>query len=190
MNLREMTAKAGSMENGLLPYAQKAQARKDQFSHVGDIENIVVLKSGLEFLLYSDSDFVGYFYIDKNKDRFVLRLAFVDKGFRRQNVLEKFIWFLVKHEAVEELEISDVHSQDTIDAFKKLSYRMDLFWEKDGKQEKYDLLNLSKHYGAKQTGWVLIVKNDGAKKAFEDWPRYNNVPDPRCLYDWLLEKVD
>ena len=173
MKISEMTQRAGDIESGMLRYVENAKSRFDSFKRIGDIEeHCQVFKLDNEYLLYDSDRFIGYFFIDKNGERFRLRLAFVDRDYRGKNYFEYFIWFLVRHESMEEIEISDVHSIATEEALKKLSYRMDLHWEKDGKKEKYEPGSVNKYYGARPTGWVVVICNEGATKAFEDWPRY------------------
>lgn len=189
MKLAEMTAHAGSQEHFLKQYVEHALSQLDKFEYVGDIEgNCQVLRLQMQYLLVNKEEFIGYFYVDDSGQRAALKMAYVNPKFRRQSFFSKFIWFIVRHEGVKHLEISNVHSKDTFETLKKLSNRMDLFWEKDGKREKYDPNNLEKYYGSKPTGWVVVVENEDD---FSGWPRFFDInkPDMKQHYDWLLEKV-
>lgn len=169
--------------------------RKDRglFKHVGDIEqNCQVFEHDDHYLLYDNEIFFGYFFINKVQDRFRLRIAFITPEYREKNFFEYFIWFLIRHENVEDLEISNVQSAATEKAFEKLSYRMDLHWEKDGVKEPYDSAKVDKYYNTtKPTGWVIVIASEGATKAFEDFPRYFDLSTGHIgiFYEWLLNDV-
>lgn len=163
MKISEMTQRAGNLEPSLKRFVDNAIHRKDKFKHVGDIEeHCQVFKFENEYLLYDSDKFIGYFFVDKPENRFRLRLAYIDGQSRGKNYFEYFIWFLVRHESVEELEISDVQSKTSEEALKKLSYRMDLHWEKDGNKEKYDPSTVDKYYSVKPAGWTVVICNEGS----------------------------
>ena len=189
MKLIEMTALAGNQEHFLKQYVNNALSKREHFTHIGDIEhNCQVWNFKEQYLLFNKNTFIAYFYIENKDNRHILKLAFVEQQFRRNNFFSKFIWFVIKHTNIQSLEISDVHSKDTYEALKKLSNRLDLFWKKGNEREKYDPNNLEKFYGVKPTGWVVIIENE---YDFSEWPKFFDLekPDFRQHYDWLLEKI-
>lgn len=190
-NLKEMTMIAGDLSYNLERFFNNAIKRKNEFSHIGDIETLKVLNKkydqNTEFLISVNDEFVGYFFTEKiSQSHFRLVAAFVKQEYRKQKVFQKFIWFLFRFFKCSEIELSDVHSKNTIDSMQSLSNRLELVWQKDGNEEKYEVDTISKYYGYKPTGWVLVIKNNGV---FENWPLFFNseIPDIRQYYDWLFE---
>lgn len=181
--IREMTMRAGDLSYNLERYLIAARKNSLKFKHIGDIEQLKVLRNENEYVLSQDDYFIAYFYVDEND---ILVAAFVEEQYRNKNILLKFIWFILKYLKLSELKLSDVHSRDTIRAMQKLSDRLSLFWRKDGVDREYSKETIDDFYGTKPTGWILVIKNDGV---FEEWPLFfnPNVPDIRQYYDWLFE---
>lgn len=202
-DLWEMTMKAGDLTKTvkiyLSQYVDELEKHPDRFEHVGDIEQIKVFKKKENrwfiYLLMSEEIGVGYFEVhisgasekEPFKNSSLIEVAYIDEKFRGKSLLEKFIWFLKKHEGTSKILIGDVHSSMMVPAIKKLSKRFDTNWVQDEKKVKYDPETVDEYYNTSaSTGWLVMFENQGS---FEGWPIFFNEasPDFRQRYDWLLE---
>jgi hypothetical protein len=196
MKLREMTMKAGNLSYNLKRFFDKYVItfhEDHSYEHVGDIEKFQVYKFPEDewfiYLLMEKETGVAFFEVktDTDYDAKLINVAYIDNKFRGQNVLEKFIWFLKRHEKSPKIMIGDVHSEMMVPAIKKLSKKFKTHWVKDDKKIEYDPEKIDDFYGiGHSTGWLVMFENEGN---FESWPRFFNEksPDFRQLYDWLLE---
>ena len=187
--------KAGSLDYNLSRYFKRYCDDHSKFEHVGDIEHYKVLKDQDIYFLTTSDVGVAFFEVKvygesedlPYKNSSLINVVYVDAPFRGKNILEKFIWFLKKHESSSKILMGDVHSAMMVSAIQKLSKRFDTSWVKKDQKIKYDPAKLDDFYNSSgTTGWQIMFENSGI---FENWPRFFNdsSPDFRQLYDWLIE---
>ena len=193
-DLSEMTLKAGDLSNSLNLIFQRIKREHDNFEHIGDIGNIKVLQNENFYLLEVDEP-IGFFEVlSINDSRLEIRNAFIDQSQRGNNLFEKFVWFLKRILHFKEIQLGDIHSQDTVALLKKLSLRFDISWEKGSEKEKYSPEKADNFYSVKKpTGWKIVLENDGD---FSSWPRFNKGVingkevdmslDVRSDYSWVF----
>lgn len=200
-DLLEMTMKAGDLSSNLKRYFDDYVKYHEAYKHVGDIEKIQVLKNSDDhssiYLLMMQEVGVAFFEVNvydsaedqPYDDSTLINVAYIDDEFRGKGILEKFIWFLKKHENASKILMGDVHSTMMVPAIKKLSKKFETSWVKKDQKIKYDPdpeeLKNYYHPGG-STGWMVMLENQGS---FEVWPIFFNEssPDFRQRYDWLLE---
>ena len=189
-----MTMKAGDLSH-LKKYFVDIVAERENYKHIGDIEQFQVLKKNDIYLLMSKDVGVAFFEVQKcdaseaepYSNSTLINVTYIDDVFRGKDLLEKFIWFLKRHEGGSKILLGDIHSAMMVNAVKKLSKRFETSWVKKDEKVKYDPTNVDDFYGAGHTtGWQIMFENQGN---FESWPRFFNEdsPDIKQYYYWLLE---
>lgn len=187
-DLHEMTMAAGNMSEQLKRYFDICIQEQDTFDHVGDIENIKVLKRDEIYLLISNTTPVAFYQVLNHSPTAILQNAYVDGDFRGQNTTAKFLWFLKRNEGFKQIQMGDIQSEDMVAVIKKIAHRFNTTWRRGDEIEPYDPTTTDKFYDSMgKTGWVVVMENDGD---FSDWPKYYdpNVLDNRCWYNMMLKE--
>lgn len=183
--LREMTMKHGTMENQLSIYFKSIIKDEKNYKHVGDIEQIKVLKNNDIYLLITDDKPIAFFQVTNSNNVADLQNAYTIPELRKTGIFTKFIWFLKRNEGYNQIRFGDVHSEDTIEVIKAISKRFDTYWQ-NGKGEKipYDVNTIDQFYSKKHpTDWKIILENN---YDFSDWPKFYEVPNIKCIYEGII----
>ena len=176
-DLKEMAAKAGSYEN-LEKWTYEFSKLKETGEHVGDIEKYEVYRKNrdrvTDYSLFLNNDIVAYFEIENPT---TLDVAYVKKEHRQKGLFSAFLFFLKRNERMSKIILGNLHSQDTINAVKKIYTRFDTYWwngkEKisfDPEKTDYPFYN---HKNPKE--WKLILEND--TDFYDDWPKFYNLKE-------------
>ena len=179
----------------LNPVLEKYVEQLADFQHVGDIEQIQVLRNSTIYLLLKADVGVGFFEVIKHDstenlpytNATLINVAYVADEFRGNSIFEKFIWFLKKHENGSKIILGDVHSPMMISTVKKLSKKFETSWVKQDQKISYNVEHLDQYYSySGPTGWMIMLENYGS---FENWPVFydETSSDFRAKCDWLLE---
>jgi hypothetical protein len=190
-----MTMKAGDLSYNLKRFFTHAVEERETYKHIGDIEQIQVFKKNDIYLLKKEDIGVAFFEVKTYNssetkpynDATLINVAYIDDDFRGKNILEKFIWFLKRHEHASKILLGDIHSAMMVNAVKKLSKRFETSWVKKNEKIKFDPIKADDFYGVGHTtGRQIMFENQGD---FESWPRFFNEdsPDIKQYYYWLLE---
>lgn len=167
----EMTMVVNSYEN-LGEYLKEFDHLLTDGEHCGDIEKFKIYKKPRGKLVDYGAfleDKVVAFFVMKND---MLMDAFVTKEHRKIGLFSAFLFFLKRNEGHRQIRLSDSHSEDTVEAVKRIYKRFDTYWEKDGKKEKYDPSTIDQYTSrSKGTGWTLVLENDGD---FSHWQKFNH----------------
>jgi hypothetical protein len=138
--------------------------------HCGDIEKFKIYKKQrgklVDYGAFLEDKVVAFFVMKDD----MLMDAFVTKEHRKIGLFSAFLFFLKRNEGHSQIRLSDSHSEDTVEAVKRIYKRFDVYWEKDGKKEKYDPLTVDQYTSRnKGTGWTLVLENDGD---FSHWQKF------------------
>ncbi len=183
-NIREMTMRGPSMENQLSTFFKSIADDKNNYDHVGDIEEINVLKNNDVYLLITDNKPVGFYQVIPHDNVAEIKSAYTAPDFRRKGILTNFIWFLKRNEGFSRIRIGDVQSTDTIEAIKRIAKRFNAYWENEnGETVPYNVDTIDQFYSDMQpTGWKIVLEND---YDFSDWPKFYEIPNIKCLYEGI-----
>lgn len=193
MKLREMTMSSGSMEN-LGKYLKDYEHILKDSVHVGDIEDFNVFRKErnvapfYDYAISTEDKIIAFFSVTK---KWEVDIAYVSPEFRKKGLFSAFLFFLKRNEGASKITLGNVHSQDTIDAIKRIHARFDTHWENQKTKEKikYDPNTAKDFYGVKSSNdWRIILENDSD---FSDWPKFypKDFPDLKTFYFNLLEDI-
>lgn len=194
-DLHEMTMQAGSLEAPLRKaFEHISFNEKQKYSHVGDIEEIKVLRGNDIYFLTSEQHDIGFFQVINHGDTGLIQNMFVDTPFPKKGIMSKFFWFLKRNEGFDRIKLGDVHSLDTTQAIQKIAHRFNkVYWERGNKltgveTRPFSPNTIDQFYGTTApTGWSIVLENDGD---FSNWPKFFNIVDVHTHYDWIFNTTD
>jgi hypothetical protein len=149
--LSEMTQVAGVLDDRLKlnfnQYLAEVKKNPKSFKHDGDLDfgdhDQVYLRKKLNvnqsiYLIKRGEKFEAYFAVQFDGHRPLLCEAYVTAEMRGSKIFTRFVWYLKNSLKVSAVELSKVHSQDTINMLKALfkSKRFKMHWENSDTGEK------------------------------------------------------
>jgi len=185
VNLNEITMKVDSLEKQLSKFFKSISENRNDYKHVGDIEEINVYKNNDIYLLITDNKPVGFYQVIMSNKTGEVQNAYTAPEFRRNGIFTKFIWFLKRNEGYDRIRIGDVQSTDTIEAIKRIAKRFNAYWENEnGETVPYDINTIDQFYSSMHpTGWKIVLEN---YYDFSDWPKFYEIPNIKCLYEGIV----
>jgi hypothetical protein len=186
--LFEMTMKFGKTGLELDDALKNIYNDRKNYKHVGDINKANVLYKNNIYLLINDNIPIGFFQVFKRSKIALVQNMFVSEKFRRAGWMSMFLFFLKQNESYDKIQLGSQHSNDTVEAIKRISSRFKVYWEKDGKIKPYDIETINDFYSdTKETGWNIILENTNDYSHYPKfWNNKDVIPDLRILYDRLL----
>jgi len=187
--LSEMTQSFGKVGSQLSNALKFADVNKGDYSHVGDMNEADVLFKNEVYLIVLNTKSIAFFQVVKRGNTALVQNMYVVPEHRKEGWMSMFLYFLKQNEGYARIQLGDRHSEDTIEAVKRISKRFKVYWEKDGKRYPYTVDTIDKFYSLDApSGWNIILENDGI---FIDYPKFRDdkcvIPDIRLMYDILLD---
>jgi predicted acetyltransferase len=188
-NIIEMTQTFGKTGEHIINAMNSIYDNRKSYDHIGDINQAQVLYKNNIYLIILNNEPIGFFQVFNKNDTALVSNMFIIQKHRKKGWMSMFLFFLKQNESYSKIQLGDRHSEDTIKAIKRISKRFNIYWEKNGKREPYDIKTIDKYYSLiKPTGWNIILENDGD---FKDYPKFWNhnsiLQDLRIQYDILLD---
>lgn len=183
-DLNEMTMRVGSYED-LGKFLHTFKSYKHE-QHVGDIEQFDVYKKDespiIKYAVFDDGEPIAFFIFDHYLNE--LNTSFVHSKYRKKGLFSAFLFFLKRNEGHSRIVFSELHSEDTVEAIKRIYKRFDAFWDNGDEKVPYSPNTIDKFYSQRKlTGWKLVLENDGD---FSSFPKFFNETFAKAYYFNLL----
>jgi hypothetical protein len=165
--------------------------------YVGDIDSFKVIKKDHIYSLWDNDVMVSFVSTSSEMSDTVTVDYWVDKKYRGQKIISKFLWFLKTREGMSKIIIGKQHSGDTVQMLRSggLShFKKSWVNIKSGERVPYDKEKDNGPGGTYEpyrsmapTDWRIILENSGD---FSDYPRFNkdaDVVDIRMMYEGFAD---
>lgn len=157
--------------------------------HCGDIEQFNIYKLQRDNLtdygFFENDICVGFAVLRQNE----ITNVYIIPEKRQLGLWSMFLFFLKKNEHMSKIILDNRHSEQMLQALKRIYQVFDTSWIKGDEKIPFDPKTTDQFYSKKEpTGWKIMLENDGDFSKEENIFEGLNITDSRSMYFWFLEE--